>query len=391
MKINSILNRYIFFEMIPPFVINLAFLSFIFLMTKILEITNLIVNYRVSLLNVVLMLTYTMPFFLEFIIPMSVMMSVLLTFLRLSGDNEILALKAGGVSIYGLLPPVFVFCGIGLVLTGFMTIYGLPWGRLSFKELAYKVARENFDIGLKERTFNTRIDGVMLYVSEVDIKKKRLTDVFIEDQRTKNIVSTVVAPEGMLFSDPENLAFHLRLYNGIINKVSLETRSVHTINFDTYDIRLDMKKDLMSAKNQPKDEEEMTLTELRAYLRNDTKKEAQYYLTLMEFHKKFSLPFSCFVLGLLAVPLGMQTTRAKKSYGLVIGLMMFFLYYMMLSAGWVFGEAGVYPPLIGMWIPNVIMGSLGLFLLIKTANERSIRIDLFFNWASRLASRSVRG
>ncbi|HJO61638.1 MAG TPA: LPS export ABC transporter permease LptF [Desulfobacterales bacterium] len=391
MKINSILNKYIFFELIPPFAINLAFLSFIFLMTKILEIANLIVNYRVSLLKVVLMLTYSMPFFLEFIIPMSVMMSVLLTFLRLSGDNEILALKAGGVSIYGLLPPVFLFCMFGLVLTGFMTIYGLPWGRLSFKELAYKVARENFDIGLKERTFNTRIDGVMLYVSEVDIKKKRLIDVFIEDQRTKNIVSTAVAPEGILFSDPENLAFHLRLYNGIINKVSPETRSVHSIHFDTYDIRLDMKKDLMSAKNQPKDEEEMTLTELRAYLRNDTKKEAQYYLTLMEFHKKFSLPFSCFALGLLAVPLGMQTNRAKKSYGLVVGLMMFFLYYMMLSAGWVFGEAGVYPPLIGMWIPNVIMGSLGLFLLIKTAHEHSIRIDLWFSWASRLVSRSVRG
>jgi len=146
MRINSILNRYLFFEMIPPFAINLAFLSFIFLMTRILQITNLIVNYRVNLWDVLWMLIYSLPFFLEFIIPMSVMMSVLLTFLRLSGDNEILALKAGGISIYGLLPPVLIFCMMGLFLTGFMAIYGLPWGRMSFKELSYQVARSNFDV-----------------------------------------------------------------------------------------------------------------------------------------------------------------------------------------------------------------------------------------------------
>ena len=110
MKINTIINRYLLKEMMPPFVINLAFFTFIFLMTKILEITNLIVNYRVSLLNVLLMLIYSMPFFLEFIIPMSVMMAVLLTFLRMSGDNEIIALKSGGMSMYGLLPPVLLFC-----------------------------------------------------------------------------------------------------------------------------------------------------------------------------------------------------------------------------------------------------------------------------------------
>lgn len=376
--------------MIPPFAINLAFLSFIFLMTRILQITNLIVNYRVGLWNVLWMLIYSMPFFLEFVIPMSVMMSVLLTFLRLSGDNEILALKAGGVSIYGLLPPVLIFCIIGLFLTGFMAIYGLPWGRMSFKELSYEVARLNFDVVLKKRTFNTNFEGIMLYVSEIDIKNKILTDVFIEDQRTKNTVSTVIAPTGRLLSDPDNMAFHLKLNNGVINNVGLDSKSVHSIHFDTYDIRLDMKKTLSLANDRPKDEEEMNLSELRAYIKNDTKKDGQFYLTLMEFHKKFSLPFSCLALGLLAIPLGIQTRRTKKSFGLIIGLIMFFLYYMMLSAGWVFGEAGIYPPMIGMWVPNVVMGSLGFYLIRKTAHERPVRVELLFHWMRRLTSKLIR-
>jgi len=118
-KLNTIINRYIFKELITPFVINLFFLTFIFLMTKILDITNLIVNYKVSLWAIVLMLMYSMPFFMGFVIPMSVMMAVLLTFLRLSSDNEIMALKAGGCHIYRLLPPVFLFAFIGWALTSF--------------------------------------------------------------------------------------------------------------------------------------------------------------------------------------------------------------------------------------------------------------------------------
>ncbi|MFV9646691.1 MAG: LptF/LptG family permease, partial [Desulfobacterales bacterium] len=216
MQINSIINRYLFKEMIPPFVINVLFFTFVFLLTKILDIINLIVNYKIGLSAVFLMLIYSVPHFLEFVIPISIMMSVLLTFLRLSADNEIVALKAGGVSRYGLLPPVFLFCLMGCLLTGFMTIYGVPWGRLSFKTLTYDVVASNVDIGLKERTFNDSFKDVMIYVNKIDLRNKALINVFIEDQRDKNIVSTVIAPTGKLFSEPDKLAFHLRLYNGTI-------------------------------------------------------------------------------------------------------------------------------------------------------------------------------
>lgn len=386
MKFNTIINRYIFKELIPPFVINLFFLTFIFLMTRILDITNLVVNYKVSLWAIVLMLIYSMPFFLEFVIPMSVMMAVLLTFLRLSSDNEIVALKAGGCHIYRLLPPVLLFALIGWALTSFMAIYALPWGKLSLKELSFKVISSNIDIGLKERTFSDSFDGVMLYVNQVDLKNKSLTDVFIEDQRTPNLISTVVASKGRLFSNPQDLLYRLRLYNGTINQVDLKNRSANSINFDTYDINLDIKRIALPARGGEKDEEEMSLTELRRYLKKTSLKKDQYYLTLMEFHKKFSIPFACFALGLLAVPLGIQSRSARRSYGVGLGLIFFLSYYILLSAGWVFGEAGVYPPLIGMWVPNVVMGGIGLFLLRQTARERTFQM----NFLARLIKRRER-
>jgi len=387
MRINTIINRYIVGQLFPPFLLNIVFLTFVFLMTRILDITNLIVNYKISLWDVVKMMAYTMPFFLEFVIPMSVMMSILLTFLRLSGDNEIVALKAGGVSLYGLLPPVFFFCIVGTLLTAFMAIYGLPWGRMAAKALAIEVAQAHVDIALKPRTFNDSFDNVMLYVSSINRSEKTLKDVFIEDQRTVDIVSTVVAPKGRLYQDEAKASVHLRLFNGLINRVDLKDKSVHNIKFDTYDIALDVKKAAALVHGGPKDEEEMSLAELRAYIKAAKKRDNQYYLTVMEWHKKFSLPFSCIALGLLAIPLGIQSHTANRSFGISLGLAFFLIYYIMLSAGWVFGEAGVYPPVVGMWVPNLVTGGLGAVLFLRAARERSIGIGIIIELMEKIKSR----
>jgi lipopolysaccharide export system permease protein len=387
MKISSIIYRYVFKEMMPPFVINLIFFTFVFLMVEMLKVTNMVVNYRVGVFTVLIMLAYSTPYFLTYIIPMSVMIAILLTFLRLSGDNEIVALKSSGMSIYGLLPPVMLFCMLGCLLTLFMTVYGMAWGRLSLKELTYKIVSSNLEIGLKDRTFNDSFEDVVLYMNKIDPKTKELQDIFIEDKRTQNIVSTVVAPRGKLSSEPDEDVYHLLLYNGIIYQVDAKNRSTNYINFETYEVRLDIKQAASSFKQETKHTKEMNLVELRNYLNNSTRSGNKYYNALMELHKKFSIPIACFALGLLAVPLGIQSGSTKKSFGLVLGMIFFLIYYLLLTAGLVFGETGACPPVMGMWFPNIVMGGLGLYLLVKTANERQLRIGPVSNLLKGIASR----
>lgn len=369
MQINSIINRYVIREMTPPFIINLCFFMFIFLMSQILDITHLIVNYNVGLSAVFFMIVYSIPYFLVFIIPLSVMMSVLLTFLRMSADNEILALKAGGVSIYRLIVPVLCFCMIGALFTAAMTVFGLPWGRKSFKQMVTDVAASSIDIGLKERTFNDSFDGVMLYVTNIDIKTKTLIDVFIEDQRSEDMLSTVVAPRGKLFSDPEKKLFQLRLFDGVINQVSLKNRSANTLRFDTYDINLDIKEGLSGLAARSTDEKAMWLSELREFIKSSPENDDSYYKALIELHKKFSMPVACLVLGFLAFPLGLQSRGAKRSFGLGLGLLFFLVFYLLLSAGKVYGEAGMLPPSIGMWAPNILMAGLAIYLFKRAGKE----------------------
>lgn len=341
-------------------------------MTQLLQLTNLIVNHQLGIMLVVRLIVYSMPFFLQFIIPMSVMMAILLTLMRMSSDNEILAIKAAGISITRLLPPIFSFGSICCLVTAFIAIWALPQGRLAARKLIYQVASSNINAAIKPRVFIDSFDNVILYINHVEPGSGVLKDIFIEDRRRPEVVTTVVAPRGVLVCDTSRGSILLRLFNGQIHQVDIGQRMANAVSFRTYDVRLDFRHHLQDPSLGPKDEEEMSLAELREYLHNTSRHDAQYYLTLMEWHKKFSLPLACLALAVMATALGIQSRRTKRSHGIGLGLGFFLLYYLMLSAGWVFGEAGLYPPLIGMWLPNVVTAGLGLFLLAGKVREKPL-------------------
>jgi len=385
-----IIHRYILKGLIPPLLINLLFLTTVFLMTEMVKITKLIVNYNVSPATIGLILLFSIPHFLVFVFPMSVMMAVLLTLMRMSGDNEIAALKSSGVSLYKLLPPIGLLAVAGCLATLFMTVYGMPQGKLAIKHLTYQMLTSNTDIGLKARTFNDSFKGVTLYVNEVDLHDKKMKDVFIEDRRNPKAISTIVAPEGQLLKDSEGRAVRLRLYHGMINQVERSKRSANAIYFTTYDINLNMTQTVNVKRYLREDEDEMSLAELNAYILKVRERPEKYYDALIELHQKFSIPAACLALGLLAVPLGVELKSTRRSAGLGMGMFIFILYYVLMTAGRVFGEMGWYHPAIGLWAPNILMGMGGIFLLIRTANEKPTYLFEFLHTFGRLVRTAFR-
>ena len=386
MKLNSIIHRYVLKEMLAPFSINVLVFTFLFLMTELIKITNWIVNYNLSIFSVLTLIFFSMPWFLMFIIPMSVMLAVVLTFLRMSADNEIVALKSCGLSVYGLLPPVLIFSLAGFLVTLFMTLYGVPKAKATVEDLVVEMAASNVDIGLKERTFNDAFKNVMLYVNKIDLGQKKLIDIFIEDKRQRDIVSTVVAPEGRLFSEPGKLIFHMVLSNGTIHQTNLKKHTANSIHFDTYKLSLDLKKELENAEEREKGREEMSIAELQQVVRESTEKDKDYYKAQITIHRRFSLPAACLALGLLAFPLGIQSKSGKRSFGLILCLFFFLLYYFFLSAGYSILKILMYTRVFGMWMPIFNMATLGLYFIVKETREKTINIEYFFQRMVQLFS-----
>jgi lipopolysaccharide export system permease protein len=390
MKPLSIINRYIFREFLSPFIISLFFLTFVFLMMRIPEITNKVVNFNADMSSILLLMAYMLPRFMEFTIPMSVMIAILLTFMRMSGENELIALKGAGVSLYSLLPPVLIFSLAGVVLTSMVTVAGVPWGRLSLKNKTLELARSNMDMALQERQFNSELENVMIYISQVDMKTKKLTDVFIEDRRTKGVVSISIAPSGELIRS-EGAIYTIRLFDGVINQVNEDEGSVNHIRFGNYDINIDLNDTGKGEVQTAKRLSEESLTDLIRLVKTGGADDKLLRSALMQLHEKFSIPFACLSLGLLAFPLGVQSNSLQKSSGFGLGVFFFLLYYFFLAAGWSAGETGNFPPGLAMWLPDIIMGCAGIFLLVRNAKEKPVLMPVFLqNFITVLRTRILR-
>lgn len=373
----KIIDKYIFKELLPPFFVSLIFFSFIFLLSRILDIADMIVNFNVSFGSIIKLVIYSISFFLQYTIPMSVMMAVLFVFIELTGSNETLALKSGGVSVLRLLPPLLVFCIIGSFLTAFMTFYGLPWGKFSFKKEAIEIAKNNMAVSFKEKTFIDSFQGFSLYINEIDQEKGIMKDIFLEDMSTGKIPVTITAPQGRII--PIKNGYLVELLNGSFIQIDKKEESVHKTGFGKYSFSLDFPESLNPGNVKNKDEKEMYFNELKAHIKSFDKKTSKYYSALLKMHEKFSLPAASIFLGIIGFALGLRNKTGKKSSGIIYGIFLFVFYYILLALGLSLGESKpeVYPPFAAMWVPNIIMFGLGIFLLYLAIKEKNINFKFF--------------
>jgi Predicted permeases len=367
-----IISRYIFREILTPFGVTLLVFTLIFLLGNLMQLIEMIVQKGVGLWDIIRLLGYTLPFLFVYIIPMTSFISILLGFLRLSSDNEVTALKASGIGFFQLLPPVFILSLACYFLTGFAAIMAQPWSETSLKNLIFNIAVVQAKVTLKERVFNNDFKDLVFYIQKVN-SDGEMEDVFIFDQRQKDIPQTIVAKRGWLIPNPRERSLNLRLGKGTIFNVSLGSKSAQNINFKTYDLILPLEQMLSSQEKRERSETELYLHELKKKIRQTSPGEKKYFIYQIEYYKKFSLPFSCLVFGLIAFPLGLQSRLAGRSWAVILGGTVFFIYYLILSLAFSLGEKGSLNPMIGLWLPNVIVGAMGVYLFWITWKEKEMR------------------
>lgn len=375
----SLLNRRIFVECMKLFFTTLLVLMLFVLMGRALQLKDMLFGLELEMMDTFLLFIFLTPSFLLIIAPISAMIAVFLTFLRMGSERELVAIKAGGVSLYQLLVAPILFALFCTFVTFLISYTSISWGAESFRTLLLDVAQNRVSIALQAGTFNRDIPNIVFFARQVDTQSGALAQVMIEDKSNADGAVTILAPQGNLDVNYELGDIFLLLQDGIM--YSENEQKMTQLTFDEYVVRFPLNSlikglDLGAVKPKEMHWEELAAFDLEAIAE---KEPLVSQALLSELHKRVLFPLSCFVLVVFVIPIATSFQGLQKQVGLLVALAFFFVYYTIISVGMNFVEYNFANPYLVIWLPVAIFFLLGLYGIHLSAIERmpSLRNGLY--------------
>lgn len=369
--IRKIISKYIAGETIRSFLIILVILTVIFLLGRISQLVDLVINRGVDLQDIGLIILLLLPSLLAFTIPISFLFAVLVTMSRLSLDNEITILKTSGMSLGQISIPIIVVAFFIVGLSVINSYLLLPKGNSAFRHLMYDLARQRATMSIQEKTFNDDFAGVVLYTDKVPKSGDYLEDVFITDFRHGTTPATIIAHRAYLIGDTTAMMVTLRLHDGSIHMSDRPAGKYTRVDFTSYDVKLDFGPTIKGGEEK-KAGREMTAREIKKALQSKTIREKERRELMIELHERFSIPAASLVFAVLAIPAGIRKHRAARYQGFTVGFSIILGYYILRVWCTALAEKGSISPFLGAWLPDILLGIIGVYLFIAAAREHPI-------------------
>jgi lipopolysaccharide export system permease protein len=363
----TILDGYIAGEVLAPFSLGVLLLTFALVTARLLKLTEMVVNHGVTLGDVASLIGFIMPAFLELTFPMALLLGVMMGFGRMSGDRELIAARACGVSLYRLTVPVLGVALAVYALSSWLAFSVRPWANAHLHERLYQVTQTRSTAGLKEKVFSRNFPGMVVYVDKIAPSDESLHGVLISDARDPGQQNTIVARGGAIFPDKAHRAMTLRLFNGSIFGREAENNTSHITSFHIYDVNVRPDEELGGGEHQP---EEMSLGELQTTIARARVSGTPNYEAEAELASKYTLPFTTLLFALLGVSLGLKPARGGQSERFGVAVALFFLYYSLMRAGEALAQRGELNAFVAMSLPDLVFAILAGWFFLRSATDR---------------------
>jgi len=355
-----ILRDYFLAEFISPFFLALGVLTFVMLLGNLLKVTDLIINKGVDIFSVAKLFLLMIPYLLTYTLPIAALAATLISLGRLSGDNEIVAVKACGINMLRLLSPLLT---VGMALSLILVIFNdrvIPYAHYATRKTLMEVGVKNPAAALEPGVFINAFEKYVLFIYHIEGNK--LANIRIYEPQEEGPTRTIVAKKGEFILIPEKKTVKLKLMDGTADEPDPDNPSnFYKLNFKTYFMSLNLaQQETGEINKKPKD---MTLQELSRETLRLKKDKIDPAPIITEIHKKISLAFSCLIFILLGSSIAVITKRREKSINFGIAFLIVGLYYLMFIGAEALSLQGILTPAFVMWLPNIIMGITGLLLI----------------------------
>ncbi len=359
----SLLDRYIASELFTPFLFGICAFSAVGL--AIGSVFNLVQRVAESGLPLAIALQVFLlqaPNFVVLSLPMSMLLTTLIVYSRLSGDSEIVALRGCGVSLYRLVLPAITLSFIVTGITFFFNESLVPTTNYQASVVlnhALKQDKPDQEKNIFYREFTSEQLSQIFYARRFN--DERMQDLMVLNFSLQGLSRIVTAKAAVWNSAQENWNF----FNGTVYTVGPDGSYQNVSKFERR--QLSLSRIPLDLATQSRKSEEMNITEAQQYLKlleqsGDQRKIRQLRLRIQE---KYALPFVCIVFGLVGASLGTKPQRTSSTTGFGISVVIIFGYYLLSFICSSLGEAGVLSPLVAAWLPTALGLATGGALLFR--------------------------
>jgi len=362
-----IVSRYLLKEVGGPFFAALLVMTIILAAGNIMQTADMVMNKGVEFVQVAKIFLLFLPYVLIFTIPISVLAAVLLGFGRLSGDNELTALRASGISIYKVVMPV-VICGFIVSLMSVpLNDSILPQSEFAARKLLKTIGIKHPAAMLEPGVFVKGFRDYIVFIH--DVKGNKLKDIRIYQPREGKPTRTIVAKKGEIISLPEKNSVKLRLMDGTADEISPDKPDeFYKLAFQEYFMTLNMD-NAVDVDSIQKKAREKNIKEILADISTLRKDSVDVIPLRVELHKKIALAFSSLVFVLVGIPLAITTHRREKFIGFGLAIVLFLIYWSIMLGGIACAIRGVIPPWVGVWSADIVLAAVGIALFLRISGK----------------------
>ncbi len=432
-----LLWRHILRAHVAPFLFSASVLVFIFLLQFIMQKLDQLAGKGLSAAVIAELIVMNLAWMVVLAVPMAVLVATLMAFGNLSSNNEITAMRASGMSLYRMMAPVFTSSIVVCILLIEFNNKVLPDANHRAKILLTDIYRKKPTFTLVPGLFSQDISGYSILVRKTFEHSNDLEGITIFDYTNTAVTTTVTAQTGTISFSPDYRKLIMDLRDGEIHEVnnvtldqyrkirfqkhriamnaegfefqrsqeSMFTRGDRELSAQAMQAIVDSLRGLQAlaraniansvrdqlreifglrTANAPPPQADATFSALTrvTVMRNLTESEfnridyfeRQVREYSVEIHKKYSIPFASIVFVLIGAPLGIMARKGTFGVAASLSLGFFLLYWACLIGGEKLADRGMIEPWFGMWVANLLLGALGVYLTIRTARE-SLVID----------------
>ena len=363
---NYVLVRYIVKELLLYFVVAFLFFFMIFFCNQILLLAEQILKKRVPFADVCRLIAYTLPSVIAQSAPFATLVGFLMCLGRLMSDNEILIIRASGQSYAVVMIPVLILGLVISIFSFFVNDYLLPVGTINYNKLYRKIIASNPGIEIEPNTIKRLNDSTIVIG---DVKDGVVSDLVFFDRGNDGSQRIIVAGKSTLLSaKKDGVLMQMNMSDAVVSFLDTKNRR----NFDVLDsgaTTLNIFDSSIFGTNYAASPREMTSFDLGRTIKNMRSKKSysqrQLNRYVMEYNKKFSMPFGSIFFAFLALPLAFLFGKHNgQTIGLIIGLFICVLYWAMMILGQIFSSRNGLNGFIMMWLPDTVIGIAGVLFYL---------------------------